>query len=138
MSSQTGLPILKGNITNPQIKGKIEKFAYITTDLEFEIEITPRIQSPKPTPIPVAVPKYENNSDNSWDYLAGSLLVAGAAIIIIATIVEDILTLGTGVADDIPSFAAASAMFTSGSLLLNQIRGGIPISTESHGLAEEI
>ena len=44
--------------------------------------------------------------------------MVGAAIIVTATVVEDIVTLGIGIADDPASFAAAAAMTQRGLVLL--------------------
>jgi hypothetical protein len=52
----------------------------------------------------------------------------------VATIVEDIITVGIGVADDAPSFAAAAAMFTSGLVLFKTVNSGAPIQIEGHGV----
>ena len=45
-------------------------------------------------------------------------------MLIVATLVEDILTLGAGIPDDVPSFAAASVMFTSDIAAFKQVNGG--------------
>ena len=69
--------------------------------------------------------------------MLGSALVALAGVIIVATIVEDIITAGIGVADDAPSFAAAAAMFTSGIVLFKTVNTGVPIKIEGHGVAPD-
>ena len=42
MSSKTGLPVIKGSITVPEIRGKVDKYFYVANSLGIEIEITPR------------------------------------------------------------------------------------------------
>ena len=61
--------------------------------------------------------------------------MVGAGIIIVATITEDIVTFGAGVANDAPSFAAAAAMFTGGISLSKTVNGGKPIEIEGHGIS---
>lgn len=135
ISSKTGLPVIKGSITAPEIKGKIDKYFYLAKSLGIEIEITPRPPSARPRPIPIPSAKPIPNRGPGWDYLLGGALVAGAGVIIVATIVEDILTLGAGVADDVPSFAAAAAMFSSGVIMFKTVNSGTPIQIEGHGIA---
>lgn len=47
----------------------------------------------------------------------GAALIVGAGALIAATLAEDVVTAGAGVADDPISFAAAGAMFSSGAAL---------------------
>ncbi|MET1255922.1 hypothetical protein [Aliikangiella maris] len=138
VSSKTGLPVLKGNIEAPEIKGKLGDFHYVTGNLAFAIEITPRPPTAKPQPVPVPAPSAKPVPQrDGCDYLWGSLLIAGAGLLIVATIAEDVVTLGVGVADDVPSFAAAAAMFAGGVMLFKPVNGGTPIHVESHGLTPE-
>jgi len=55
-------------------------------------------------------PTSERTKSSTWTVLSPNLLKAAAYIIIIATIVEDIVTLGVGVADDAASFALAASL----------------------------
>jgi hypothetical protein len=48
----------------------------------------------------------------------GLVSIAGSAGVLVATVVEDVGTLGVGIADDIPSLAAAGALFTLGRNLI--------------------
>lgn len=75
------------------------------------------------------------HAKSGWDYFWGGLLVVGAGVIIVATITEDIVTFGAGVADDVPSFAAATAMLTGGISLFKTVNGGEPIQIEGHGVS---
>jgi LysM repeat protein len=134
ISSKTGLPILKGSIIAPDIKGNIDNFFYITNSLNVEVEITPRPPTAKPRPEPIPSARPVPSRSPGWDYLLGGALVVGAGIIIVGTIVEDILTAGLGIADDAPSFAAAAAMFTSGTLLFKSVNNGAAIHVEGHGI----
>ena len=137
VSTTTGLPVLKGKITAPSIRGHVNNHQYLTHDLEIEIEITPRSSTARPQVAPEPVPAPQSAQprsswDNTWDYLAGGALVVGAGVLIVATLGEDILTGGVGVADDPASFAAASAMFAGGIALFKQVSGGTPIKVESY------
>jgi hypothetical protein len=51
----------------------------------------------------------ESNS-NGWQYAIATGLVVGAVVIVVATVTEDIITLGIGVADDAVSFAIAASL----------------------------
>ncbi len=51
-------------------------------------------------------------------YRGGVLLLVGAAAVVTATVVEDIVTFGAGVADDPASFALAATMTARGITLL--------------------
>ena len=126
---------MKANIIAPEIKGTIDGYFYVANNLNIEIEITPRPPTSKPIPVPIRKPVKRRSP--GLDYLIGSALIAGAGVLIAATIVEDVLTLGVGVADDIPSFAAAAAMFTSGTLLFKRVESGTPIHIEGHGVAPD-
>lgn len=135
VSSKTGLPVLKGKIIAQNIKGKIDQHFYIVNSLGIEIEITPRPPSAKPKPIPIPSAKPVPNHTSGWDYLLGGTLVVGAGVIVVATIVEDILTAGIGIVDDAPSFATAAAMFTGGIALFKTVKSGTVIQIEGHGVA---
>ncbi|HHJ15677.1 MAG TPA: LysM peptidoglycan-binding domain-containing protein [Gammaproteobacteria bacterium] len=137
MSSKTGLPVLKGSIIAPDIKGKIGKHFYLANGLSIEIEITPRPPTAKPQPVPIPSAKPVPDSSPGWDYLLGGALVAGAGLVIVATIVEDVATLGLGIADDAPSFAAAAAMFTGGIAIFKTVNTGVPVRIEGHGVAPD-
>jgi hypothetical protein len=56
----------------------------------------------------------ESNSTSVWGKVLGGLAIIAAGGILVATAVEDIVTLGAGVADDPASLAAAGALFTAG------------------------
>lgn len=66
-----------------------------------------------------------------------SAKLAGSGLPITATIVEDSLTAGAGVADDVPGFAAAAAMFANGTLLFKSVKNGATIQVEGHGIAPD-
>jgi hypothetical protein len=135
--SASGLPAIKATANCPPIKGKIGQHLYAIGDLGIEIEITPRPPSaqPKPVPVPVTPPvRTATPKQTGWDYLIGVGLIAGAGVLIVATIAEDVLTLGAGVADDVPSFAAASAMFAAGLATMQSVPGQHPIHMETDGI----
>ncbi len=137
ISSKTGLPILKGSIVAPDIKGKVDQYIYLVNSLSIDVEITPRPPTAKPRPVPIPSAKPIPSPRSGWYYLFGSALIVGAGVIIVATIVEDVITLGAGIADDAPSFAAAAGMFTGGIVLFKTVNSGIPIQIEGHGVAPD-
>ncbi len=122
-TSSGAFPKLRAEIRFPKLEGTVDHFIYVAMDVKFVIEITPKLQppaGPSPQPVryapPVAVPQYQTD----WGRVIGTGLVVTAAAIVVATIVEDFLTAGVGVADDPVSFAAASAALVRG---LAMIRG---------------
>jgi len=126
VSSKTGLPVLKSSIIAPDIKGKIKGYMYTTSGLEIEVEITPNTGTADPKLVPS--PAQQTTTENSiWHQLLGGALIIGAGAIIIATIAEDVVTAGAGVADDPASFAAASAIFVRGMALMKTVRTGAAI-----------
>ena len=138
-SSITGLPVLKGSIGTPPIKGKVDRFIYLTNGLSIDIEITPRASttSAMPSLKPILATPPEPEFQLSWDVLTGAALISGAIVICVATVGEDIATWGAGILNDAPSFAAASAMFTSGVTIIKSINHGAPIQIEGHGIAPD-
>lgn len=138
-SSITGLPVLKGSIGTPPIKGKVDRFIYLTNGLSIDIEITPRASttSAMPSLKPILATPPEPEFQLSWDVLTGAALISGAIVICVATVGEDIATWGAGILNDAPSFAAASAMFTSGMTIIKSINHGAPIQIEEHGIAPD-
>jgi len=133
ISPTTQLPIAKITIKTPVIKGKLDNHNYITSELSISVELTPTPPSAKPSPVPTAKP-VPAPSSTDWDYLIAGTLIAGAAIIVVATIVEDVVTLGAGLADDPASFAAAAAMITRGVTLINRVKTSSALIIEGAGV----
>jgi len=131
VSSNTGLPALKGSIIAHDIKGRINKHVYAVNGLLVEIELTPNSYTGQPEEL--KEPVYVEETSSVWNKLLGGALIVGAGLFVAGTIVEDVLTLGVGVADDVPSFAAAAAMFTSGVLLFKTVNSGTAIKIENNG-----
>ena len=142
-SSITGLPVLKGSIGTPSIKGKVDQFVYLTSGLSIDIELTPR--PPSTSAQRMAAPRFKPEYSRAlepgalinMDILTASALISGAIVICVATVGEDIATWGAGILNDAPSFAAASAMFTSGMTIIKSINHGAPIQIEGHGIAPD-
>jgi LysM repeat protein len=136
VSTTTGLPSLKASIKAPTYKGSLNRHLFVAQNLAIEIEITPRPPSarPEPVPVPSARPVPKPNP-GGWEYLVAGALIAGAGVLIVATIAEDIVTAGAGIADDVPSFAAASVMFATGMATFKTVQGVSPISVEGHGVS---
>ena len=112
----TGQPIYSVSIKFPEITGKLGRQLYVASQYQVDIEITSddsiRGQGAAAVPIPVAshatiAPKHQTSD---WTYAIATGLVVGAVVIVVATIVEDIITVGFGFADDAVSFALAAGM----------------------------
>lgn len=77
-----------------------------------------RERRPEEVPVPVPAPETQKEkstkSEIDWWNLTGTVAVLGGAALAVGTIVEDVLTYGTGILDDAPSFAAAGATIASG------------------------
>lgn len=134
MSATTKLPVAKATIKTKKIKGKLDNHTYLTSELSITIELTPIPPTAKPSPVPSAKP-LPTPANTDWDYLIASALIAGAAVIIVATIVEDVITLGVGTADDPASFAAAAAMVTRGVMIIKRVQTSSTIMIEGAGAA---
>ena len=132
------MPTYTTTITYPEIKGKLNEFAYsaVGYSVAIKMEKIPEaykrvpVHVPAPQRVPVKAPPRSGGMD--WAYAAGALLLIGAAAIVVATVVEDVITLGAGLADDPASFAAAAAMTARGMTLL---RGGQVAATRLGGAA---
>jgi len=99
-----------------------------------EIELTPLPPRAKPSPVPSAKPRPAPASGPSaWDYLVPIALVTAATVMVAATIAEDVITMGAGIADDAASFAAASALLAVGVGKLQRAPGTTPIVIEGAG-----
>lgn len=137
-STSTGLPTIKAEGIFPPIRGKVNEHLYLTSNFSVIIEITPRppdlIRAPRPVEVPVhrTIPRRQNESTK---YFVAAGLLLGATALVIATIVEDIVTSGVGVWNDAASFATASAMLTAVGPVLagSKVSGQQPIQMESSG-----
>ena len=85
--------------------------------LELEIQMIPDKPKVQPKPVPVLDVVGEWFRENGRAVAGGALIVA-AGVLIVATIAEDVVTLGAGIADDPVSFAAAGAMAQRGLVLI--------------------
>ncbi len=90
---------ISGKIRGLKIEGNIS--------LEITVRLNP--QQPSPQPVPVSV--------SGWQKVAAVGLFVAAGGIIIATLAEDIVTLGAGVADDPASFGAAAAAYSAAAVM---------------------
>lgn len=127
----TGQPIYTVSIKFPEIKGKLGRQQYLASQYQVDIEITNdgsiQGQGAAPVSSPIAIaPKYQSNH---WAYAIGTALIVGAAVIIVATIVEDIITLGFGVADDAVSFALAAGMLGRAWTMIRVQQLGVQLGT---------
>ncbi|MCK5335932.1 MAG: hypothetical protein KAQ67_07210, partial [Gammaproteobacteria bacterium] len=129
VSPTTKLPVAKVTLKSSPVKGALNNHTYVTSEISITIELTPIPPSAKASPIPSAKP-VPAPSSNGWDYLIAGSLIAGAAVIVIATIAEDIVTAGAGVADDPASFSAAAAMITRGITMIKRVQTNTAIMIE--------
>jgi hypothetical protein len=122
VSSNSPLPKLRAEFRLPKLEGSIDVFRYSAVDVKVVVEITPKPpRGPSPQPIRVTNPAPRTApapSGTDWGKVIGVGLIITGGAIITATLVEDFLTAGVGVADDPASFAAASAALARGALLL--------------------
>ncbi len=101
ISSNSPVPVIKGEIQYPSLTGTLNRHHYVAMDVKIVIEIAPEVpvDSPEPvikkyhTPVSVhgSVPKPERKTN--WVFIGGVVLIAG-------TIIADFLTVGASVADD--------------------------------------
>lgn len=107
-----GQPTLKGTSTHKLVKGKLPGYAFASEEVTFEVEVTLEDDTQN-----INVQNLADASSINWSNVLGVtgavLLVAGAAIFVVGTLAEDVVTLGAGVADDPASFAIAAGMVHS-------------------------
>lgn len=112
LSSNSLTPKLQFEITLPLLKGKINQFNYLAEKVTYLLEVTPKVDGTDRG--------MDNNTNpvlvrrNQWDKIFAVGLISAASIIVVATVIEDYLTLGAGVADDPASFALAAGMSARG------------------------
>jgi hypothetical protein len=134
----TGMPTYTTTITYPEIKGKLNEYVFCAVGYSVSIKIEKLPGTLRRIPVHVPVPQRVSAKAPArswgadWAYAAGALLLVGAAAVVIATVVEDVITIGAGLADDPVSFAAAAAMAARGVALL---RGGQATVTRLGGAA---
>lgn len=131
----TGTPKYTTTVSYPEIKGKLADYFYTATGYSVVIEIEKQLRPRRQLPIPVAVRQTVparapvKNGGPDWTYVSGVLLLVGAVVVVTATVVEDIITLGAGAADDPASFALAGTMTARGMMLLR----GAPVTITQLG-----
>jgi hypothetical protein len=74
----------------------------------------PATPYPAPGPQPYPRPEPQPEAPTDWEILVGGALIGAALAVIVVTIVEDVVTLGAGVADDPASGLVAAGMATRG------------------------
>jgi LysM repeat protein len=129
----TGQPIYTVSIKFPEIKGKLERQLYLASQYQVDIEITNEgsVQGQGPTAVPSPVAIAAKYQSNDWAYAIGTVLIVGAVVIIVATIAEDIITLGVGIADDAVSFALAAGMLGRAWTMIRVQQLGVQLGTTS-------
>lgn len=108
---------LKGSISPKPVKFTHKDIMFEgNVGMDIEIMIIPdKIRVPDP------IPWYERAWDEAAEFVrdngkvvVGGVIIVGGVVVIGATLAEDVVTGGAGVADDPASFAAAAAMFGKG------------------------
>ncbi|WP_437277930.1 LysM domain-containing protein [Sorangium sp. So ce375] len=129
MSSESPIPTLRVEIRLPKVlEGSIGVFRYCAANVSISLQITPRPQFPRPgpqppgfpLPLPLLLPPVD------WDGVMGRGLVAAGSAIIVGSIIEDFFTMGIGVADDVPSFAAGGTMIARGMMMIQGASMALP------------
>jgi LysM repeat protein len=123
--SSNPIPRLRAEIRLPKLEGKFASFNYVALDVKFVVEITlkPKLPPPGPRAQPLRVPQ---PGPSFWDYVLGGSLVALGAGVVIGTIIEDFFPVGGGVANDVPSFAAASGLVARGVAMFRTVSALVP------------
>lgn len=119
MGSLSPVPKLRAEMRLPKkTVGSIGVFDYAAVDVKFVVEVTPKRNSPPSPPSlrpeRAPLPTQATHPSNGWATWIGAGLVLTAVGIVVATVVEDYLTVGVGVADDPESMAAAGAALARG------------------------
>jgi hypothetical protein len=129
MSSNSPVPKLRAEIRFPKLEGTVGDAAYAAFDVKFVVEITPKAVPPSPpqrAPVPSPQPLRQPEPSIQWDKVIGVGLMATAGAIVVATVVEDVLTGFVGAADDPASFAAAGAAWMRGAAMLEGAAAAVP------------
>ncbi|TAA48555.1 LysM peptidoglycan-binding domain-containing protein [Corallincola spongiicola] len=117
LSSDSPVPKLQFEITFPQLKGTINQFHYLAQKVTFVLEVTPRTDGSDRGTDNRHSPQHAPVNGNQWDKIFAIGLFTAATVVVVATVIEDYLTLGAGVADDPASFALAAGMSARGAVL---------------------
>jgi LysM repeat protein len=113
--SLTSKGTIKVSLAPKSVKFKQKDVVYEgNVGIEVEIQVIP-------DPVKEPVPVYER----AWEWLkdsgvkvAGVALLGTAAVIVVGTVIEDVLTVGAGTLDDPVSFATAAAMARQGLVMI--------------------
>jgi hypothetical protein len=126
MSSNSPIPKLRAEIRFPKLEGQVGDILYAAFDVKFVIMITPKLPLPRLHPIRIPQTREVREEGIDWSKIIGTGLIVMAGAIVVATIVEDFVTMGAGTADDPASFTAAAAALTRG---LSLVRGvALPVA----------
>lgn len=110
----TGAPTYTVSIKFPEIKGRLGNQAYLASQYQIDIEITMNERRSSGRQFFAldnsSLVNSAESDNNGWQYALATGLVVGAVVIVVATVVEDIVTLGFGIADDAVSFAIAASL----------------------------
>jgi len=131
MSSNSPIPKLRAEICFPKLEGRVGLVPYVAFNVKFIVEITPKLQpqaSPSPQPVRISEPARQKAPapSTNWGTVIGTGLVVTAGVIVVGTIVEDFLSVGTGTIDDPVSFAAAATAFARGMSMIRGVTNVLP------------
>jgi LysM domain len=114
LDSSSPIPKLRFEFRFPKLGGTIDDFTYVALDVKVVVEVTLRPDQTGTSAQPLRSPQRAPQRTTDWSRVAGTGLLVVGVVIVVATVVEDFLTVGAGVADDPASFAAAAAAFARG------------------------
>ena len=135
VSPQPGTSVLKATIAAPAVRAKIDGHVYVARDVIVEIELAPKPSSEKPPMGGARSDRAPAATPFTWEYLVPAGAVVGKGVLIKSAIVQDILTLAEGVADDVPTFAVAVTALVGGSAKMQAVRGVDPIPVEGQAVS---
>ena len=110
-SSSSGMPVLKAEISYPELKGPIGVDSFVASNVKIEIEIEPRVLAPVPVPVPVQAPSAQRLPEPQTDWL-GLLKSASVVVVVAVTVVTvaygvSVIASGGGTLAGSPVYATA-------------------------------
>jgi hypothetical protein len=121
MDAQNPIPRLRFEFRFPKLSGALPPFNYNAIDVKVVAELTPNVP-----PMNGPSPQKSREPETNWNRVIGTGLIAAGSALLVATVVEDFLTLGAGVADDPPTVAASLAALARGARLIRGVAAALP------------
>jgi LysM repeat protein len=119
--SKNPIPRLRFEFRFPKLTGSIPPFDYNAIDVKVVVELTPNVPPPSgPSP------QRSRDPVTNWNRVIGTGLIVAGSALIVATVVEDFVTLGAGTVDDPPTVAAGLAALARGARLARGVAALLP------------